>query len=57
MCDADSAAVLERLAAATDVRLARYRELSAIVNGLEPTSSYEKEFWWVVAALESQVAR
>jgi DNA-binding transcriptional MerR regulator len=55
--DADSAAVLERLAAATDVRLARYRELSAIVNGLEPPSSYEEEFRWVVAALESQVAR
>ncbi|WP_217130636.1 MerR family transcriptional regulator [Streptomyces sp. AC558_RSS880] len=55
--DADLAAVLERLAAATDVRLARYRELSAIVNGLEPPSSYEEEFRWVVAALESQVAR
>ncbi|MGW4020334.1 helix-turn-helix domain-containing protein [Streptomyces sp. NPDC005009] len=55
--DADPAAVLERLAAATDVRLARYRELSAIVNGLEPPSAYEERFGWVVAALESQVAR
>ncbi|MFI5568083.1 MerR family transcriptional regulator [Streptomyces sp. NPDC051740] len=55
--DADPAAVLERLAAATNVRLARYRELSAIVNGLEPPSAYEEEFGWVVAALESQVAR
>ncbi len=55
--DADPAAVLERLASATDVRLARYRELSAIVNGLEPPSSYEKEFGWVVAALRSWVAR
>ncbi|MGC0374770.1 MerR family transcriptional regulator [Streptomyces sp. SAI-229] len=55
--DAAPAAVLERLAAATNVRLARYRELSAIVNGLEPPSAHEKEFGWVVAALESQVAR
>ncbi|MFC8423085.1 MerR family transcriptional regulator [Streptomyces sp. NPDC057236] len=55
--DADPAAVLERLAAATNVRLARYRELSAIVNGLEPPSAYEEEFGWVVAALESGTAR
>ncbi len=55
--DADPAAVLERLTAATNVRLARYRVLSAIVNGLEPPSAYEQEFGWVVAALESQVAR
>jgi DNA-binding transcriptional MerR regulator len=55
--DADPAAVLERLAAATNVRLARYRELSAIVNGLEPPSAHEEEFGWVVAALEARVAR
>ncbi|MFE1508577.1 MerR family transcriptional regulator [Streptomyces sp. NPDC058726] len=54
--DADPAAVLERLSAATNVRLARYRELSAIVNGLEPASSHEEEFRWVVAALEFRVA-
>ncbi|MFD7700201.1 MerR family transcriptional regulator [Streptomyces caelestis] len=55
--DADPAAVLERLAAATHVRLVRYRELSAIVNGLEPPSSHEEEFGWVVAALEAGAAR
>ncbi|GGV73991.1 MerR family transcriptional regulator [Streptomyces griseoloalbus] len=55
--DADPAAVLERLAAATNVRLARYRELSALVNGLEPPSAHEREFAWVVAALEVRVAR
>ncbi|MFF5159767.1 MerR family transcriptional regulator [Streptomyces sp. NPDC000348] len=54
--DADPAAVLERLAAAANVRLARYRALSAIVNGLEPPSSFEEEFGWVVAALESRAA-
>ncbi|MFI9824073.1 MerR family transcriptional regulator [Streptomyces sp. NPDC052013] len=54
--DADPAAVRERLVAGTNVRLARYRELSAIVNGLEPPSSYEAEFAWVVAALEARAA-
>ncbi|GGR47627.1 helix-turn-helix domain-containing protein [Streptomyces griseomycini] len=52
--DADPAAVLERLAAATNPRLARYRELSAIVNGLEPPSVHEEEFGWVVAALRAR---
>ncbi|MFI1418788.1 MerR family transcriptional regulator [Streptomyces sp. NPDC020731] len=55
--DADPAVVLERLASATNVRLARYRELSAIVNGVEPPAAYEERFGWVVAALESQLAR
>ncbi|MDT0400238.1 MULTISPECIES: helix-turn-helix domain-containing protein [Streptomyces] len=55
--DADPVAVRERLAAATNVRLARYRELSAIMNGLEPPGAYEEPFRWVVAALEAQVAR
>ncbi|MEV8596869.1 MerR family transcriptional regulator [Streptomyces sp. NPDC052012] len=54
--DADPAAVRERLVAGTNVRLARYRELSAIVNGVEPPSSYEAEFAWVVAALEARAA-
>jgi hypothetical protein len=35
----------------TNVRLARYRELSAIVNGVEPPSAHEEQFGWVVAAL------
>ncbi|BFO15447.1 hypothetical protein SHKM778_18350 [Streptomyces sp. KM77-8] len=55
--DADPAAVRDRLAAATNTRLARYRELSAIVNGLEPPSAYEEPFRWVVAALECRLAR
>ncbi|EFL38993.1 MerR family transcriptional regulator [Streptomyces griseoflavus] len=54
--DADPAVVLERLSAATNVRLARYRELSALVNGLEPPSSHEAEFGWVVAALRARTA-
>ncbi|MFG2132212.1 MerR family transcriptional regulator [Streptomyces sp. NPDC048751] len=52
--DADPADVLERLEAATTVRLARYRELSAVVRGLEPQAAYEQEFSWVVAALRAR---
>lgn len=54
--DADPAVVLERLTAATNVRLARYRELSAIVNGMEPPSAHEEQFGWVVAALGARTA-
>lgn len=54
--DADPAVVLERLTAATNVRLARYRELSAIVNGVEPPSAHEEKFGWVVAALGARTA-
>ncbi|WP_435606315.1 MerR family transcriptional regulator [Streptomyces ardesiacus] len=49
--DADPAVVRERLTAGANVRLARYRELSAIVNGHEPPPAHEEEFGWVVAAL------
>ncbi|MGW7283404.1 helix-turn-helix domain-containing protein [Streptomyces sp. NPDC054844] len=49
--DADPAVVRDRLTSVTNVRLVRYRELSAIVNGVEPPSAYEEEFGWVVAAL------
>ncbi|MET9383867.1 MerR family transcriptional regulator [Streptomyces sp. NPDC002928] len=55
--DGDRAAVLERLTAAVNVRVNRYRELSAIVNGLEPQSSHEEEFAWVVAALRVRTGR
>lgn len=55
--DGDRAAVLERLTAAVNVRVNRYRELSAIVNGLEPPSSHEEEFAWVVAALRVRTGR
>ncbi|GAB2760784.1 MerR family transcriptional regulator [Streptomyces bullii] len=51
--DADRAAVLVRLEAASNLRLARYRELSAVVNGLERPPTYEAEFARVAAALRS----
>ncbi|MGX5212481.1 helix-turn-helix domain-containing protein [Streptomyces violaceus] len=54
--DTDRAAVLERLTAASNVRVARYRELQAIVNGLGPQPAYDEEFAWVVAALEARTA-
>ncbi|KUO14793.1 helix-turn-helix domain-containing protein [Streptomyces dysideae] len=54
--DADRSAVLERLEAGSNLQLARYRELSAILNGLEPQPSYEGEFAWVVAALRARLA-
>ncbi|MES5817170.1 MerR family transcriptional regulator [Streptomyces sp. RG80] len=54
--DADRAEVLKRLEAGTNLRLARYRELSAVVNGLEPQPAYEEEFAWVVAALRARTA-
>ncbi|MFF4831663.1 MerR family transcriptional regulator [Streptomyces sp. NPDC001315] len=55
--DGDRTAVLERLTAGSNVRVARYRELSAIVNGLEPQPAYEEEFAWVVAALRVRAGR
>jgi DNA-binding transcriptional MerR regulator len=55
--DGDRAAVLERLTAVANVRLARYRELTAVVNGLDPLPSPDEEFAWVVAALRARVAR
>ncbi|MFH8804842.1 MerR family transcriptional regulator [Streptomyces sp. NPDC017936] len=54
--DADPAYVLERLEAAAQVRLARYRELWAVVKGLEPQPAYEREFARVVAALRVRTA-
>ncbi|MFZ4189105.1 helix-turn-helix domain-containing protein [Streptomyces pseudogriseolus] len=54
--DADPAAVLKRLAAVADPRLNRYRELAAVVNGVERPSTHVEEFGWVVAALEARVA-
>ncbi|MER6422620.1 MerR family transcriptional regulator [Streptomyces sp. NPDC001137] len=54
--DADPAEVLKRLEAGTNVRVARYRQLWAVVAGLGPQSAYEPEFAWVVAALKARVA-
>ncbi|MGW3728416.1 helix-turn-helix domain-containing protein [Streptomyces sp. NPDC000851] len=55
--NADRAAVLERLTAASNTRVARYRELSAVVNGLERQPAHEEEFSWVVAALHAHPDR
>jgi DNA-binding transcriptional MerR regulator len=55
--ETDRAAVLDRLTAASDARVARYRELAAVVNGLERRPSYEEEFAWVVAALRAHPDR
>ncbi|MFE0453170.1 MerR family transcriptional regulator [Streptomyces sp. NPDC058914] len=55
--DADRAAVLERLTAVANERIARYRQLSAVVNGLGAQPSYEEEFAWVVAALRAHQGR
>ncbi|MDA4888835.1 hypothetical protein PFZ55_18260 [Streptomyces sp. MS2A] len=45
-----------RLTAVTDVRLARCRKSSAIVNGAQPPSAHEERFGWVVAALGARAA-
>lgn len=55
--DADRAAVLERLTAASNERVARYRQLSAVVNGLGRQPAYEEGFAWVVAALRAHPDR
>ncbi|MFF4503849.1 MerR family transcriptional regulator [Streptomyces sp. NPDC001401] len=54
--DADPAEVLKRLEAGSNVRVARYRQLWAVVKGLGPQSAHEPEFAWVVAALKARVA-
>lgn len=50
--DADPATVLDRLRSHATNRVARYRELLAVVNGTGPEAAYREEFAWVVAALE-----
>ncbi|MFE2044264.1 MerR family transcriptional regulator [Streptomyces sp. NPDC059477] len=54
--DIDWTAVLERLEAMTDDRVARYRELLARVKGGEPTA-HRAEFGWVVAAVRHRADR
>jgi DNA-binding transcriptional MerR regulator len=51
--DAGPDAVLERLKSATSDRVARYRELLAVVNG-RPVEPHRAEFAWVVAALQAR---
>ncbi|MEU9156031.1 MerR family transcriptional regulator [Streptomyces sp. NPDC048417] len=54
--DADPAAVLKRLDAAFNDRLARYRELLSVLKG-QPLNVYAEEFAWAVAALRARVDR
>jgi DNA-binding transcriptional MerR regulator len=53
---ADRAAVLARMKATHNIRLARYRELIGILKGT-PVSAHEEDFAWVVAALEARAGR
>ncbi|GEC09090.1 MerR family transcriptional regulator [Streptomyces spinoverrucosus] len=53
--DADPADVLQRLRSSADDRVARYRELLAVVKGRGPAAAHREEFAWVVAALEARV--
>ncbi|MFD7707803.1 MerR family transcriptional regulator [Streptomyces sp. NPDC059785] len=52
--DADPAVVLERMRTHTTDRIARYRELLAVVKGTGPEAAFREEFAWVVAALEAR---
>ncbi|GHI04828.1 MerR family transcriptional regulator [Streptomyces cellostaticus] len=54
--DADRTAVLERMTAAFNDRVARYRELLAIVNR-QPAPPHAEDFAWVVAALRAREGR
>ncbi|MFE6406236.1 MerR family transcriptional regulator [Streptomyces sp. NPDC057837] len=53
---ADPALVLDRLRSHATHRVARYRELLAVVKGTGPEAAHREEFAWVVAALEARVA-
>ncbi|MFE7211884.1 MerR family transcriptional regulator [Streptomyces sp. NPDC057611] len=54
--NADHAAVLARLEASHNTRLARYRELLATLKGTS-APTYETEFAWVIAALRARASR
>jgi DNA-binding transcriptional MerR regulator len=51
--DADRGAVLARMTAGFDDRVARYRELLAVVNR-QPAPPHTEDFAWVVAALRAR---
>ncbi|WP_406006653.1 hypothetical protein OG440_10965 [Streptomyces sp. NBC_00637] len=55
--DADRTAVLDRLTAAANERVGRYRRWSAIVNGLGSLLAHVEESSWVVAALRAHQGR
>ncbi|MFJ2306860.1 MerR family transcriptional regulator [Streptomyces sp. NPDC087787] len=52
--NADHVAVLARLEASHNTRLARYRELLATLKGTS-APTYEREFAWAIAALRARV--
>lgn len=54
--NADRAAVLERMESAAHSEMARFRELNALVRGMDPLSAHRAEFAWVVAALRARSA-
>lgn len=54
--NADRAAVLERIESAAHSEMARFRELNALVRGVDPLSAHREEFAWVVAALRARSA-
>ncbi|MFB7114468.1 MerR family transcriptional regulator [Streptomyces sp. NPDC056291] len=54
--NADHAAVLARLEASHNTRLARYRELLATLKGTS-APTYETEFAWVIAALRARASK
>ncbi|PTM86021.1 MULTISPECIES: MerR family transcriptional regulator [unclassified Streptomyces] len=54
--NADRAAVLERITASHNVRIARWRELLGILKD-QPVRAFEEEFGWVVAALQAHPGR
>ncbi|WP_217547715.1 MerR family transcriptional regulator [Streptomyces sp. GbtcB6] len=52
----DLTVVLERMEAASNDRLARYRELLSTLKGGSPAAAHREEFAWVVAALRARAA-
>ncbi|MFE3522071.1 MerR family transcriptional regulator [Streptomyces sp. NPDC059161] len=50
---ADRAALLDRLGVSPDLRVERYFQLLAIVNGYEPSPSAAAAFQWLAAALRA----
>ncbi|MCX5531196.1 MerR family transcriptional regulator [Streptomyces sp. NBC_00006] len=54
--DADRSAVLDRLLATMDDKVARYRELLGVLKGGTPEHPYREEFAWVLAALRAHAS-
>ncbi|WP_329462911.1 helix-turn-helix domain-containing protein [Streptomyces sp. NBC_01431] len=52
---ADRAALLDRLGVSPDLRVERYFQLLAIVNGYEPSPSAAAAFQWLAAALRAHL--